>query len=244
MDDAVLSAGGLLSHLSGKTNITLINIFTESGQKPYTRSIKNFLKKCGVDDAEELFLLRRKEEQHVAKMLNIESVNLGFIDGGFRRRKKMNILLKLTERILPEAGHLYPFVKKIFRLAKEDILLQETISKKLQDILPKKSTYLIFCPWGKVFHIDHEITRNVCEQLFSPIIFWADYPYIKNPKPTMRLHNILLEGFAWNNNAKEKNKLIAFYKTQIYSLFPDGRIPVIPEMYWILKEQNKDESLF
>src|SRR5713226_5857058 len=77
MDDAVLSAGWLLTYLSGKTPLTIITVFTQAGEKPYTRSVRNFLKHCGYPDAKQLFVLRRQEEKQIAKELQADSILLG-----------------------------------------------------------------------------------------------------------------------------------------------------------------------
>ena len=233
LDDAVLSAGSVMSYLAGKTPLTIINIFTQAGGKPYTRSVKGFLKSCGVNDAKELFELRRKEEQQVIRQLGIDSINLGFIDGGFRKRRKKNRILDVIGSKIPEIHHLYPLGRKILKLAKEDEALAKEIKQSLAQCVKDKTNYVVFCPWGKVAHMDHVITRNVCLEIFTNIIFWTDYPYIKNSRIRLCLKNNTLRKFVWDKNMEEKKKLISFYKTQLFSLFPDGVIRVIPEMYWI-----------
>jgi hypothetical protein len=48
LDDAVLSAGGLISSLSGNTSVTVVNIFTTAGEKN-TLSAKKSIQKAIID---------------------------------------------------------------------------------------------------------------------------------------------------------------------------------------------------
>lgn len=226
LDDAVLSAGGLLSYLAGKTPVTIINIFTEAGEKPYTFSTRRFLKHCGFTNGKELYRYRHQEEKNITQTLGIDSINLGFVDGTFRRKQNMNVVSQHLAKTIPEFEHMYPLGRIIFGLAKDDQLLAEEIKKKLRSIVKDDKNSQFFCPLGTVKHMDHMITTNVCTAIFKHIIFWTDFPYIKNAKQTVKDNQ-----FVWDKNQEEKKKLISLYTSQVHMLFPGGRITIQDEIY-------------
>lgn len=239
LDDAVLSAGGLLSYLSGKTPVTLVNIFTEATEKPYTMAAKGFLRDCGITDAKELFQLRREEEKNVAMALDVISINLGFIDGSFRTRRKTNKVLTTLGKKFPEINHLYPLGRKIIALAKDDKILAEEITQRLQKITRNETNFIVFCPIGTVRHMDHVITRDVCLKTFSNIIFWVDFPYSNKAKIKNYLQGTELEQLYWSKNMKDKQILIKFYKSQIESLLTMGSLEQKYETYYTYSSAGK-----
>lgn len=232
LDDAILSAGGLLSYLSGKTSITLINVFTKPGHKPYTAAAKGFLRHCGFNNADELYKHRYAEDDAVCKKLGIRSIHLGFIDGSFRRRIKTSRVIKYLAKRIPEIEHSYPLGRKILRLAKDDQIMAVEIKQKLLEITKHEKVFIIFCPLGSVKHMDHVLTRDICMSTFQNVIFWNDYPYInKIKKKHLFLKKHSLTQFSWEKNIEDKKNLIKLYKSQLPSLFPDGIIQVRSETY-------------
>ena len=84
LDDAVLSCGSVLSYLSGRTSVTVVTVFTKPSEKPYSFSARRFLKKCNVNDADELFKKRKREDIQVMKKLGISYRHCEMIDGTWR----------------------------------------------------------------------------------------------------------------------------------------------------------------
>src|SRR5260221_14357797 len=77
-DDAVLSCGTLLTKLSGKTDITVINVFTKAHGKPYTLSArKNLIDSGKYSDADKLFGDREQEDKKALSKLSVKISNLG-----------------------------------------------------------------------------------------------------------------------------------------------------------------------
>lgn len=221
LDDAVFSSGGLLSELSKKGyNITLINVFTKPSTGPYTLSIKKFLKSCGYTDAFKLYKDRISEDHDVAKKLGIKVINLNFIDALWRK-KNLKFPFNMFAKIIPEMGYIYP----IFRFAiakgkidKRDKKLITNVELKIKKVIKKQS--VVFAPMAIGNHPDHQIVRNVSQKLFKQIIYWADYPYIKNSDADknfiknnhLAIHNLKI-------NTSKKNELVNMYKTQIKAMF-------------------------
>lgn len=233
LDDAVLSAGGLLSHLAGKTPVTLINIFTNPGDKPYTMAAKGYLRDCGFTDAGSLYAKRYEEDAAVCALLGIQSINLGFIDGSFRRRTKTSRIVKYIAKKIPEVEHSYPLGRKILRIAKDDRTMAIQIAKKLKELVAGENQFVVFCPLGTVKHMDHVLTRDLCIATFKNIIFWNDYPYILTSHKTRRqLKKRPLTQFVWNDNLAMKKKLIATYTSQLPSLFHGKEISADREVYY------------
>ena len=232
LDDAVLSAGGLMSYLSNKTDVTMVSIFTVAGEKPYTHAAKGFLKYCGYTDADQLFADRRIEDRVVAEKLGIKSIHLGFTDGSFRRKDKHLPYPKLTTKYFPELEHTYPLGRIVFKLAKDDKMLAEKMQTKLRAIV-KEPGAVVFCPIGTVKHMDHLLTKNVCVETFDDLIFWTDYPYIQMvSKKPMVVGGKQLTKLEWTKNMKQKEQLVQLYKTQIKSLLTSGSLEFSSETYW------------
>lgn len=232
LDDAMLSAGGLITYLAKKTDVTLISIFTEASPKPYTRAAKGFLRYCGYKDAKRLFEIRKKEDINACAMAGVKAVHLGFIDGTFRKRHKPFYFSQLLSKQVPELIHLYPLGFKVLKLAEQDKQLALDVQKRFLEVIPQNKKVAIFCPLGTVKHMDHILTRNICVSTFDNLIFWTDYPYISLKKANETLkHKNLSQLFTWESELEKKKQIIAQYKTQLSSLFPHGSIPLIPEVY-------------
>ena len=108
LDDAILSAGGLISYLSGKVPIEVINVFTNAS-RPITLSGRAIIKKSGFKDLESFYSARRQEDDKVLTRLDIKKTNLKLVDALFRKKilgKKRNI--ELLGKIFPEVLHIYP----------------------------------------------------------------------------------------------------------------------------------------
>lgn len=240
LDDAILSAGGLISYLASKTTVEVITIFTKPSPKPYTLSTKVFLKNCNFRDAEDLFNKRRLEDQYVFTKLNLNYHHLGFTDASWRKKINPNRILKVFSKIIPELIHIYPIYRNYLKkgvtsghVSNEDEQNVTLIKQKLNKIIKNKKNILIFCPIGIGLHVDHILVRNLCQNSFKNIIFWSDFPYSLTEKPD--------DNFIMLNNLKKlqsdkkinyKNTLISLYKTQVDAMFPEKNIPIINEVFY------------
>jgi LmbE family N-acetylglucosaminyl deacetylase len=228
-DDVILSCSALLAKLSGKTDITIITVFSKAHAKPFTLSTRAFLKASGSVDAQALYQERNEEDKKAFGAFKVKLVYLDLEDALFRRKKKKSLLGK----IIPEFDHLYPTYRwhVIKKIAKNDTAVTD-LKSKLQKFRSKKN--LVFAPYGIGNHADHVITRKISEKLFSNIILYSDFPY------NARLQNdgIATDGqknYKITPDFEKKDTIIQVYKTQMKGLFPDGTIPHRDEVYFINK---------
>jgi LmbE family N-acetylglucosaminyl deacetylase len=225
-DDAVLSCAELLSQLKGKTTVTVVNLFTASHDKPYTLSIKQFLKASGYSDALSLYDEREKEDKRVLSSLGVSIINLGLEDALFRRKKKLTFLGQLA----PEVDHIYATYRwHLLKGPSENDFAADELRKKLQGFANKKN--IVFAPYAIGGHVDHILARKVSEELFDNLILYSDFPY------NVRLHTDgkEFEGkekYIVNPDYHKKVALIKGYKTQFNGLFPNGIIPNHEEIYF------------
>jgi LmbE family N-acetylglucosaminyl deacetylase len=226
-DDAVLSAGALMTYLSKYTDVIVINVFTKAGEKPYTLSAKAYLEQCGYQDAQTLYANREKEDREVLGKIVKKSTDLGFVDALWRKKPHSSLLGKF----LPEFDHIYPTYR--FQIQKGVIAKLDKITKtKLKESLTQlvqEDKKVIFCPAGIGNHVDHVLVRTVCQSLFPNAILWSDFPYNEKDKATIDLdnkHKIIFSKFL-----KGKRELIEGYQTQFKAMFKKGLITK-PEIFY------------
>lgn len=229
-DDALLSCWSLISQLSGKTDITIINVFTQSNKGPYTFSAKKHLKDAGHKDATVLSEEREKEDSKAFRTFSVNRINLGLEEAIFRRKKQ-----SFLGKFLPELDHLYPVYR--FHVEKNivpaDYALAQ-LNEKLKSFVDTKT--LVFAPYAIGNHVDHQTVRKVSEKLFSNVILYSDFPY------NARLHvygKALKKGATYKllPDLDEKTKVLKKYKTQFLGLFPSGKIPTHEEIYFSIKNR-------
>lgn len=233
-DDALLSCEFLLSQLSGKTAITIVNIFTKAHSGPYTLSAKKFLTVSGYTDANALYSQREKEDKKATSDFNVKLINFGFEDALFRRKGKKTAL----GNILAEFDHIYPTYRwhMLKGIAENDPAIAEL--EKLLATYKKKNT-VVFAPYGVGSHIDHLLVRKVSEGLFDNLVLYSDFPY------NVRANNYGetpsgFTRFSFTPDIQKKSQLIKIYKTQVKGLF-GGVIPDHNEVYFINKQMFADK---
>jgi LmbE family N-acetylglucosaminyl deacetylase len=236
-DDAVLSAGDLLAYLSKSTKVTVVNVFTKAGNYN-TLSAKRFLSLSGkYKDASKLFVDRDNEDSITLANLPIKRINFNFIDALWRRCQG-GLSRKLFTKIVPEIGSVYPTYRLHVasgRINKEDSKLIIRLTKKLKKVV-RENHAIVFCPMGVGNHVDHLITKIVCEERFKNICFWLDFPYSeKRVTGRSQPKNNSLKSFKFKNNFTIKEKLVRSYKTQFKGLFPKNKVNLVPETYYLQK---------
>jgi hypothetical protein len=223
-DDAVLSSGALMRYLSKKTNITVLNVFTKASKQPYTLSAKAFLKQCGYTDAETLFIDREKEDRLVLRNVADRVLDLGFTDALFRKKPVGFV------SFLPELLHVYPTYRwhvSTGHIAKQDAILLIELKKQLKKSVPEDA--VVFCPYAIGNHVDHRLTRLACEESFTNLIYWSDFPYNERI-----VEKISLPSFIFEVGLKAKHELVKGYKTQYTAMFHDS-FPLVPEKFFYRK---------
>lgn len=233
-DDAVLSAGALMMDLSGKTQVTVINVFTKPGQNN-TLSAKSFIKQCGSETGKNLFVAREKEDKKVLSEMNIKVVNLGLLDALWRT--KGGKVYGFLGKIVPEFAHIYPTYRWHVKKGKISTYDRDTTRKLTKELLRIiKPGDFIFCPIGIGGHVDHLLVKKVCEQSFENLIFWSDYPYnIRQDKRDLSINKTEMASLLYRKDIAVKKNLVKGYKTQYNALFSDTKFRLVPEKFYYKK---------
>lgn len=227
LDDAALSAGGLIRLLSEKTDVTIITVFTAARSSSYTLSAKKAISDGKYNNAAQFYKARREEDIKAFEDLNVQLMHLNEEESLYRLKPKPNSLEKALANLLPEFIHVYPTYK--FHIAKGDIsphdeTLIKRIADKLKAIIPDGS--VVFAPYGIGKHIDHLVVREAVETVFTPIS-WLDQPYLEREKGKTPIP----DGFSLIAcDQKKKKKMLASYTSQIPLLF-SGPTPDLPEYF-------------
>lgn len=224
-DDAILSCGMFMHMLSGKNDLTVINIFTKAHEGPYTLSAKKFLKLSGYSDARKMYISRMAEDTNALKAVKAKRHNLGFVDSLFRRKAKLTILGKL----FAEFDHIYPTYKwHITKYISKYDITGKSLKKILSKIIPDEA--VVFVPYAVGNHADHMITRLSAEAVLKNIYYYIDFPYSLR----LKKYDALPDGYQKMQlpiDYKIKSKLINFYSSQVKGMFPEGKIPRHNEIF-------------
>lgn len=227
LDDAILSCGQLIIELLKKNaDITVITVFTKTKTKTISPQGKQFLKQCGYKTSSKLYRDFNLEDKKVLKHLKVKYIHLGFTDAAWRTNEIGKPTYQNSD--VQFSGNVSVSDKKLIK----------DVSQKIKSIINKrKGETMIFAPLSIGSHVDHVIVKKALEKINVPAIYWKDYPYCLNKK--------LIKQYFLNNkneikylklstlNHRSKNKLIMFYRSQLKSLFPTGRIKYSPEEYYL-----------
>ncbi|MFB7358260.1 PIG-L deacetylase family protein [Streptomyces gardneri] len=235
LDDAVLSCGALLGWAGRRAPVTIATLFTEAAPPPYTLSARQYLKRTGTGDAEELFAARRAEDRHVLELLDVRSRHIGLVDGLFRRLPRPRAGTERLARLLPELAHVYPTYRLHLargRVSERDADTLHAVGETVEALLPARSGGLVLAPLGVGGHADHVLVRTAAELSGRRVVYYSDFPYnqhaVADPAFTGR-HRLVARD--WERGLDRKAELVRGYRTQADTLFPEGRIPCVPEVY-------------
>lgn len=236
LDDAALSAGGLIAHLSRRTRVEVITVFTNAAPGPCTLSAKAFLRQCGHKDALTLFAERRREDACALALVGITPIHLEHVDALWRAIPSLGTIRRALARLFPEFRHIYPTYRShIVRgdVSRRDAPLSAALAEELAGIIDTRRAYALFCPLALHSHVDHELVRDACLATFDNVFLWQDFPYILEGKLSAGKTDIFgNEAFRWNGEMETKRNMIMVYASQARAMFPDGNIPLVPEIYY------------
>jgi len=162
LDDAVLSAGGLIH---GQTQAGLpVEIWTfMCGYPPegeYSQIAQNLHKMWGFNSAEEVMRGRRVEDINAASIVGATTVHFDFLDCIYRRTLSGEWLY--SEISVPP----HPADKDL----PSQIAAEVSARLEPDDVL--------VCQLSVGSHVDHVIVRQAAELLGRPLIYDIDIPYI------------------------------------------------------------------
>ena len=202
LDDAVLSAGGLIyeqtrSGISVEIWTFMCGYAPESDVSPFAQLLHDL---WGFSSAEETTRMRREEDMNAAAILGARTIHFDFLDCIYRRGANGEWLYSdITTPPRPQDAELPS------QLAAE-------IRKHLQ---PED---VLVCQLAVGSHVDHVLVRQGAELVRHPLVYDIDVPYIfykpEELEPRSRdmegsIHPVSEEGLA-----RWKEAMLA-YKSQI-----------------------------
>ena len=164
LDDAALSAGGLVHDLTRTGNtVEVWNFFCGL---PPQGELSPFAQKLhfewGTSSAEETIRIRSAEDEKAASIMGAKTIFFDFLDCIYRRG--------------PEGNWLYEDVFVPPHEADADLpaRIAESISARItrDDVL--------ICQLSVGSHVDHVIVRQAAELLARPLLYSIDIPYLFN----------------------------------------------------------------
>ena len=206
LDDAVLSAGGLIyEQTRAGMDVEIWNFmcgFPPSEElSPYAQILH---KDWGISSAADVVIARRAEDVRAARLVGAKTVYFDFLDCIYRRGRN--------------GDWLYSYVFDPPHEEEVDLPAQiaETIFARL------KPTDQLVCQFGLGSHIDHILVRRAVDLLQLPVLYDVDIPYLfKAPEELApntagmkeNTHKITEAGLkSWQD-------AISAYESQISSLF-------------------------
>jgi LmbE family N-acetylglucosaminyl deacetylase len=233
LDDAVLSCGALLAAVAPRAPVTVVTVFTAADAPPHTLAARSFLRSCAVPDAAALYAARRAEDRAVLDGMGVRHRHLGLPDALFRRR---DTPVRGLARWVPELGHRYPTYRFDIargRVSRGDAALVDRLAGTVAELVAGTGARVLLCPLGVGRHVDHLLTRAVGPRFADRVVYYAEFPYTVTAAPDaafVRRHGLVAQ--RWVTGLAGKEALIRGYRTQTPLLFPDGRIPRLPELYF------------
>jgi LmbE family N-acetylglucosaminyl deacetylase len=207
LDDAVLSAGGLI-HDQARAG-TRVEIWTlvcgfppEADLSPFAQ-VLHF--QWGFSSAEETVRSRRAEDERAASIVGAHAVHFDFPDCIYRRGADGEPLYPLDVFVDPHPAEADLLAKMtaalLSRLASNDVLV---------------------CPLTVGGHADHIIVRRAVEGLNRPLWYYADVPYVlDHPEALIPLINGARPEVQKVSSAGRSTWVdgIAAYASQLSTLF-------------------------
>ncbi len=167
LDDAVLSAGGLI-HDQAKAG-QAVEIWTFMAGFPKDDESSEYARATvagwGLSSGEEALRIRREEDKKAAALLGAKAVHYEFLDCVFRRNRMGQVIYK--DVFAPP----HP---------SEADLPAQVAQTMIAWLKPKDTVY---CPLGVGNHIDHITVRKAAEMLRHQLVYVQDVPYsIRKPE--------------------------------------------------------------
>ena len=220
LDDAILSAGGLIYEQT-RANIP-VEIWTVFCGFPNHKELSQYARTLhtmwDTSSARKTVRIRRAEDKCAASIVGAKVVHFNFWDCIYRR--------------LPNGEWLYDDVFAPIHEADADIPAR--IVHAISPHLAADDT--LVCQLALGSHVDHLLARRAAEKLGRPLQYVTDVPYVFNHPEELAPKT---EGM--NDDAQKISEAglaawmdaISAYKSQIFSLFEDGeKMRAAMQDYW------------
>ncbi len=222
LDDAILSAGGLIYEQT-KAGLP-VEIWSFMCGFPEESELTDFAKVLhmmwGTGTAEETTRLRREEDKKAVAILGAKAVHFDFLDCIYRRGRNGEALY--TDIYVPPHA------------AEADLPAQ--IAQTM--IAWLKPDDVVVCQLGIGSHVDHVIVRKAAEMLKRPLVYDADMPYLlKNPQELSPKTAGMKESVepVSESGLNSWIEAINAYTSQLSSVFDSPAVTPMPEKmraYW------------
>ena|SRR5215207_1245642 len=176
LDDAVLSAGGLI-HEQTQAGLP-VEIWTfMCGYPPegeYSKIAQELHKRWGFNTAEEVVRARRVEDINAAAIVGATTVHFDFLDCIYRRVSIADASLSIQEASRTSGEWLYSEIFVPPHPADLDLparIAEEVLARLEPDDI-------LVCQLSVGSHVDHVIVRQAAELVGLPLIYDIDVPYI------------------------------------------------------------------
>jgi LmbE family N-acetylglucosaminyl deacetylase len=222
LDDAVLSAGGLIydQTCAGMD----VEIWTFMCGFPPTEELSPFAQvlhyQWGIPEgaAAEMITARRTEDLNAADIVGAKTVHFDFLDCIYRRGKN--------------GDWLYSNVFVPPHEDDEDLpaRIAESISARLQP------TDQLVCQLGLGSHLDHVLVRRAVELLNRTVLYDVDIPYLFNFPDELAAKTAGMKAKTYritDSGLRSWQEAIAAYKSQLNGLFDSPKaMQVQIQQYW------------
>jgi LmbE family N-acetylglucosaminyl deacetylase len=175
LDDAVLSAGGLLATLAGESVRTLVlTPFAGTCAGPWSRFAQEFHAACGLPD-EEAATIRRTEDRSALTALAAGAWHGDLLDAIYRRG--------------PDGGWLYDGAGRTFGPPDPgDRATAGALAELVERAVTRLRPRLLVGPAALGDHVDHVFVRDAMiatsRRDGTPVLLWEDQPYaLRQPPP-------------------------------------------------------------
>lgn len=206
LDDAVLSAGGLI-HDQVRAGLQ-VEIWTILCGVPPTEELSPFAQvlhyQWGIPKVDDLIRSRRAEDEKACQIVGAKPVYFDYLDCIYRRGKNDDWLYS------------YIFVPPHEDEADLPARIAESISARLEP------TDQLVCQLGLGSHIDHVLVRRAVELLQRPLLYYTDIPYFFKTPEELAPSTAGMKANAYavsEAGLKSWQEAIAAYESQISSLF-------------------------
>jgi LmbE family N-acetylglucosaminyl deacetylase len=237
LDDAGLSVGAWLASLAEICPVVVATVFSAAAPEPHSWIADWVVRKNGYQDAAELYQERRKEDSEVLSSLSLTPLHLGLPDAIFRRTQ-------VARWSRPN----YPTLKydaMSGRVARADRSLPIEIAGLIGGLIAQYKPALVVGPLGIGRHVDHLIVRDAVrragldDSTGCQFVYASDQPYaLTAAQDPLFVRAAGLSPYSWTEGREEAIAALAGYRTQIPILYPDGVIPVAPEVIWVSGSNN------
>ena len=220
LDDAVLSAGGLIhDQIQAGMQVEIWTIlcgFPPQGELSPFAQVLHY--QWGIPSVDELIRSRRAEDERACEIVGAKPIYFDYLDCIYRRGKNNDWLYS------------YIFVPPHEDEADLPARIAESISARLEP------TDQLVCQLGLGSHVDHILVRRAVELLQRPLLYYTDIPYLFKTPEELAPNTAGMKANAYTVSEaglRSWQEAIAAYESQISSLFesPDHMRSQIRQ-YW------------